>query len=72
MVIGGDGGKRDCVREPVEVEEIPASRGGGDETLVAAVVVLGRPYVPAIGAVRGHVGSLGWCDVGNDTGARRC
>ena len=60
------------MREPVEGEDIPASRGGGDESLVAAVVVQGRPYVPAIDAVTGHVGSLGWCDVGNDAVARWC
>ena len=38
---------------------------------MAAVVVKGRSYIPIVNSVRGHVGALGRCDVGNDAGSWR-
>ena len=37
---------------------------------MAAVVVEGWAHIPAVDAMRSHVGSLRWSDVGDDSGAR--
>jgi hypothetical protein len=55
--------------EPVNGEGVAYAERAGNVTLVATIVFCRRADVPAIEAMRGHVGTLVGRDVYDDTGA---
>jgi hypothetical protein len=71
VVVGGCFWKRHLVREPIDGECVSGAAGTWDVALVASVVVFRWANVPTVDAMRGHVGSLVWCDVCDHTRAGR-
>ena len=55
--------------KPVNIQDVLGPVCGGDIALVTPVVVHGLANVPSVDSVRVHVGTLRWCDVGNNLGA---
>jgi hypothetical protein len=71
VFIGGDLWERDFVREPIDSERVANTAGAGDVALVASVMFRGGADVPTVDAMRAHVGTLGGCEVHDDTSSRR-